>query len=334
MKIAYLANIQITSNSAQAIQVKAMARAFSQILKSDFLLISSENKPNNNLPKFLRQLIFIIKSLPKAKKFKADYIYTRNIVVAFFSKIFGFGAIYEIHQSFNTKIGDFIFRLIGKNIKIVAISQALKDFIVKEGGAENDFCKDILVAHDGVFLEDFENIKISKKESNFTALYQGGLQEGKGVDLVLEASKILLDINFILLGRDNNKIKKDSLNNILFLNCLPQKEVYRYIKSADLVLLPNTRKLSYWQFTSPLKMFEYMASGVPIIASNLGSIKEILSDKNAIMFDPEKENDLIEKISWARKNYAEAQKRANQAFEDVKNYTWAKRVENILEFLD
>ena len=76
-----------------------------------------------------------------------------------------------------------------------------------------------------------------------------------------------------------------------------------------------------------------MASGTPILASNIGSITEVLNEKNSFLFDPENLNDLIDKIKFAQDNWQEREKRADNAFRDVKNYTWQKRADRILKFL-
>ena len=69
---------------------------------------------------------------------------------------------------------------------------------------------------------------------------------------------------------------------------LPKKRfVSKYTEIADVLVLPNSAKDKMNLYTSPIKMFEYMASKRPIVASSLPSIKEILSDQdNAILFNP------------------------------------------------
>lgn len=342
---------------AQSLQVKSMAKAFNAVVKDDFFLISPKNKKNEDtvsdykwekvsvpdyLPRFLRYAILILKASTIVRRIKPDFIYTRDIGIAFIYKLIGFETVYEIHKSFETKIGGFIFKIISRKIKLVAISGALKDFVVEKYNLKN---VNILVAHDGVFLEDFTRIEKSKEElkkeylnlakDKFVVLYSGSLQKGKGMELILTAAKMLGDVIFIIVGGNySDKIIKDELENLLFLGRKPQEKLPFYLKSADLLVLPNTKELPYYRYTSPLKMFEYMASGVPMLASDLVSIKEVLNSENAFLFNPENVMDFIEKIKYIEANYQEADKKAKLAFENVKNFTWQKRAENIIKFLN
>ncbi len=344
--------------SAQAIQAMSMVRVFNEILKRNFLLISPKNIENENLktnfnwkkisipkkiPRALRQFIFILKTIRYVSEFDPDIIYTRDIFVSFVMNFLRFNPVYEIHKPFETIIGKYIFKKIAKKIKIVSISNSLKEFIVKKYKLDS---KDIFVAHDGVFLNEFESIKESKEnlkkkylklnKNDFVVLYQGSFQKGKGVELVLKASQKIDDVIFVLIGGNEEQIKNLSRNkkeNVLFLGRKEQREIPYYIKSADIVILPNTKELSYWKYTSPLKMFDYMASNIPILSSNIGSINEVLNEKNCFFFDPESIVDLIRKIKFMKNNYNEAERKAKIALKDVKNYTWKKRANNILKFL-
>lgn len=354
MRMLYLTNVKIPAKDAQNLQIQAMSRAFNSALGEDFLLISPWNNENRNfkndyawikikipkfLPRFLRQGAFIIKTFLKVIRFKPSHIFTRDIAIAFFYKIFGFQTVYEIHKPFETKIGAILFRIISKKIKIVAISQALKDFVVEKYGLSSD---GILVAHDGVFLEDFEKVKDSKEflkkkylnlnKDSFVALYSGSLQKGKGSELILEAAKQLPEIHFVIIG-NGDFFEKNKLSNLIFIGHQKQSAIPYYLKSADLLLLPNTKELNYHQFTSPLKLFEYMASGVPIASSSSSSINEILNVHNSFLFNIGDIDDFVAKILYVKNNIEVALIRANQSLQDIENYDWLKRAQKIIDFV-
>ena len=80
-------------------------------------------------------------------------------------------------------------------------------------------------------------------------------------------------------------------------------------------------------------MFEYMASKRPIMASDLPSIREILNENNSILVEPDNPEVLAEGIKNALENFEFSASIANQAFQDIQNYTWQKRVKKILEFI-
>src|SRR3989344_4614343 len=108
------------------------------------------------------------------------------------------------------------------------------------------------------------------------------------------------------------------------------------LKTADcLILTGNKSEIISAKYTSPLKMFEYMASGCPIVAQDLPSFGEVLNENNSVLAKAGDAEDLANKIAWVfnDKNRELVEKIANQALKDVQNYTWEKRAKKIIDFL-
>ena len=80
------------------------------------------------------------------------------------------------------------------------------------------------------------------------------------------------------------------------------------------------------------KLFEYMASRRPIVASNLPSLREILNDRNSILVKPDDSESFAEGIKKLINNNEIGEKIADNAWTDVQNYTWAKRAVSIIGF--
>ncbi len=361
-KLIYITNVKIPGGDAQSIQVEAMAKVFSKILGKNFVLISPKHQLNKNLkkaflwiklpvPQFLPRMvryfltiIFSFFALIKYRWFKRNYfIYSRDIGIVFFYKILGFKTAYEIHKPFTTKLGHFLFKILKNKIKIIAISESLKKFLLSKHNFSQDF---ILVAHSGVFYENFlkieENKEILKKrylnlnKNDFVVLYSGSFQKGKSIDLILEVARNLKDIYFVILGgkkEEISQLKNKASNNVLFLGRKPYYQVPYYLKSADILILPFFKNLETINWCSPLKTFEYLASGVPILASSLGSLKEILNEKNSFLFNPENLKEIIEKIKFIRENYQLAKIKASFGERESLKFDWQKRAEKILKFL-
>ncbi|MFH0923456.1 MAG: glycosyltransferase, partial [Candidatus Falkowbacteria bacterium] len=165
----------------------------------------------------------------------------------------------------------------------------------------------------------------------------------KGVDDILKALKILNDRNilFIAMGGSEKdiafyqeKVNGLKLNNqVLLKGAAPQSDLAVFQKACDALLMPFPNREHYAYYMSPLKMFEYMASKRPIIASDLPTIREVLSEKNAVIVKPDNPEDLargIKKVLEDDKLYVEI---AGRAYEDARNYTWEKRVEKIIDFI-
>jgi glycosyltransferase involved in cell wall biosynthesis len=251
---------------------------------------------------------------------------------------------------------------------IVAITQGLKDDLIKLGVEENK----IIVAPDGVDLKNYElrimnypperpptqqdysrtksfsrvgelrekySLPIDKK----IVMYTGHLYDWKGAQTLAESAEFLDNDTVIVfvggtdfdLNNFRNKNKELIENNkILMLGQKSPKEIPEFLSIADCLILPNSAKESKSEkWTSPLKMFEYMASGKPIVASDLSSIREVLNENNAILVEPDNPEKLTQGIKRILSDKILSEKLSTQAKEDVKNYTWQKRAEKIIEFI-
>ena len=164
------------------------------------------------------------------------------------------------------------------------------------------------------------------------------------MDVIVQAAKSLLnrnDIVFVLVGgteRDiekyNDIVREKKLDNLLLLGHYKHDIVPKFLKVADVLLLPNVPATEESvKYTSPIKMFEYMASKRPIIASNLPSLNEVLNNKNSLFCNPGDSNDLVNKINLILDNKKLADELSYQAHNDVKKYTWEERAKKILDFI-
>ncbi len=173
-------------------------------------------------------------------------------------------------------------------------------------------------------------------------MYTGHLYAWKGVETLYEAARKLPDIHFVFIGgldedieRYRSRVSAEGLKNVHILGYKPASLIPRYLSAADVLVLPNsgTSKESE-KYTSPLKLFEYMASGVPVLASSLPAIREILPEDTAYFFEPDNAASLANKITELLSDTTEAQKRARGARALVsERYTWSAAAERLLEFI-
>lgn len=151
---------------------------------------------------------------------------------------------------------------------------------------------------------------------------------------------------FVFVGGTESDIlvfreKARGADNILILGHKPPADIPKYLKSADVLVLPNSQFSRNVRFavysrydTSPIKLFEYMASGTPIVASRLSSIQEILNEENAMFVPPDDPQELLRGIQSALLNPALSLARAERALLDSKKYTWDRRAERIAQFIE
>jgi len=282
---------------------------------------------------------------------KADIIYSRDEWPLYFLSFFNKKIVFEAHNFSDARIF-FYRRFLARNLKVVTISESLRGKFLNIGFSADN----VLVAHDGVDMNEFD-IQISKEEArkklslsqdSKIVMYTGHLFEWKGVYSLLETARnfqFLVSnfqerdaVLFIFVGGMDYDIKKfrekaRGLKNVLILGHKSHKEIPVYLKAADVLTLPNSAKDKVYLNTSPVKLFEYMASGCPIVASNLPSIAEVLNDQNSILVNPNKPGDLDRGIGRILSEPDLGFQLSKKAMEDVKNYTWERRVKNILSFV-
>jgi glycosyltransferase involved in cell wall biosynthesis len=122
---------------------------------------------------------------------------------------------------------------------------------------------------------------------------------------------------------------QNQLDNIKITGHLPQKQIVPYLYAADVLILAIQKD------TSPLKLFEYMASKRPIVASSIPSTQNILKDNyNAILAEVDNPISFKNAIIRILTNPSLANRISDQAFQDVQHHTWEKRADKILDFLN
>ncbi|MDO8667554.1 MAG: glycosyltransferase family 4 protein [bacterium] len=288
---------------------------------------------------FLLHLLFI-------KIDKKSIIYTRDPEIGWLFSLRGYKTIYEAHTWPENRVK--LYKFLFKNInKIVTVTNGLKKIFIEVGYPEIG----ILAAPDGVSLDEF-NIdldKVSAREKlnlppdKKIIIYAGHLYGWKGAQDLAEAADLIGGDSLVIFvgGVDTDAVSFKEKNQRLIASgkiaVYPHQRhdlMPVWMKAADVLALPNKagENISKY-FTSPLKLFEYMAAGRPIVASNLPSITEILNESNSILVESDKPASLAKGVKKILENEALAESLAKQAMADVQNFSWQKRAENILNFI-
>lgn len=368
MKITYIADSIIPSQTANSVHVMKMCQALS--LNGHNVVLLVPNKIDKNIkvsdvydfygvekcfkiiklpfPKIVGGIfIFSLLSILRAKRKKADLVYTRFLYSCFLGLLMKFPTIFEIHSpSFVTKIDNFLFRFIAKNKskKIVVISRALRDHLAKK--YKIDSAK-IAVAPDGAdpVPSELKPVEI-KNDDKLRIGYVGHLYKGRGIDIIAEMARKCPWAEFHIIGglpEDLNYWKKELVKqkNIIFYGYVPHRKVYEYMLAFDALIAPYQEKVSVLgggntsEWMSPLKIFEYMAAGKAILSSDLPVLKEILTHgKNALLAPPADVDKWITNLEQIKTNVSLRKSLgeiAKREFEE--KYTWKSRAEFILEEL-
>ncbi|MEX1128145.1 MAG: glycosyltransferase, partial [Vicinamibacterales bacterium] len=170
--------------------------------------------------------------------------------------------------------------------------------------------------------------------------YAGHLYAWKGVDILLEAIAQVPDVRGLIVGGheaepDLGRVKALAArlgigDRVTFTGLVPPSDVPAHLATASMLVLPNPASAISTHFTSPLKLFEYMAAGRAIIASDLPAIREILRDgENALLVEPGNAAAIAAAMRRLIDNPGLAADLAQAAAAEAADYTWPRRAERL-----
>jgi glycosyltransferase involved in cell wall biosynthesis len=162
----------------------------------------------------------------------------------------------------------------------------------------------------------------------------------KGVDEAIAAVLGLRNegrnVCFIGVGATREELaiySKQATSHVTFIGHTQQRALKNIYAAADVVLMPFPWTEHYAYFMSPLKLFEYLMSGVPIITSDLPSVREIIQESEAWFIQPGSVSGLKETIKTVMDNPEIATEKARKARALADQYTWQARAKRIMEKL-
>lgn len=273
--------------------------------------------------------------------FDGKSVYYSNEILPIFAISYFRKTFYEMHDYPESKKG--IFGVMIRRISKILIhnrwkmDKAIKEFILDK--------KKVISIPNAVDLKQFD-IRIARNEARQKlgldqnakiVIYTGHFYSWKGADLLAAIAENLSNIQFYFVGGSKEDVedfkKRFTTNNLHFVGFRPHSDIPLWQKSADCLVLPNTAKEDISKYyTSPMKLFEYMASGVPIVASKIPSIEEIVGSDEVVFFEPDNKESLIDKINQVFQNPDGMNKLTINARNKVEEYTWEKRAKKIINF--
>ena len=222
---------------------------------------------------------------------------------------------------------------------------ALTQLLVDDIRATYAVTTPAIVVPDGVDLELARQALTSATpvhEMNNKVLYLGSLHPWKGVETLVRAAVDLPQEKLQIAGGSAERIAQlqglakslGVLERIEFLGPVAPAERFRIIGAARVCVLPLTATSIATRYTSPLKLFEYMAMGRAIVAADAPAIREVLThEHNALLVPPEDSHALASAVARLLAEPDTAQRLGMEARRLVmERYSWEARATTILDF--
>jgi N-acetyl-alpha-D-glucosaminyl L-malate synthase BshA len=290
-------------------------------------------------------MIFWIKVLFTLKKIKPDIIHAQNLdmgVGGVLAKLF-LKIPYVVYGRGTDVYSPWIFK---KTISKIIIKNAgaaitLTEDMKKE--MTKIYSRDISVIPNGLDINKFnnlskENIRRSMNISNDEKIiiFVGRLHPIKGVEYLIESMDFIrqndVKTKLIIVGDGVGRKKLEKLvnkfdlsKNVLFVGIISNEDIPKYLTLSDILVLPSLKE------GFPNILLEAMASGLPIVATNVGGIPEIIKNgENGFLVEPKNPKAISEKVLSLFENNEIRRMIIEKNREDAKKYNW----ENITEKLE
>lgn len=309
-----------------------------------------------NMRGAVRPLIDVLTSRLTRKPI--DLVVSRNLYASYLINYLLKGQlVFETHQveyGFRKLMQGTLIR--SKRTKTVVISKALHMILCNHVNMQNF---QPLVLHDaapyGIKRMEPEEKKAARIELSpsvewssyrLVAGYFGHLYSGRGIEIIEELSLRHPEILFLVFGGNKEQIeafqRKEISVNLKIMGFLKPSIVLRAMGMMDILLMPYQRQVSIGAvkqdtalWMSPIKMFEYMATGVPIVSSRLPVLNEVIRDgENCLMAEPDDPTDWSICIRRLSEDPALGRNLADRAYQDYRErYNWLKRAQQMLELV-
>lgn len=234
--------------------------------------------------------------------------------------------------------------------KIFCVSKAAKKYLIEDWFIEPD---KIVVMPNGVDIGLFSNISKPQEyhpelftDHNPIICFVGTFQIWHGVDQLIEifseVEKYFPNSKLLLVGDGparpiiEEKIKNLGLDSkVIITGYVKQTEVPKFLALAEVATIPYP-ELPKELWFSPLKLYEYMAAGKAIVASNSGQISEVITNgKNGLLITPGDKKEFTEAIIKLLENSSLRQRLGDNARKQaIEQHSWdhyVKKIENIYQ---
>jgi len=340
MTLLYIYPGDLNKSKASVYQSRQQIESFA--LKCDVICVSFGDARNNIdvvHKVFKSTLLYYFEALKVGKK--ANVVYSRSPLMLLPFIIGKKKLALELHS--NPADHKFIYRVAFSLLKKIPKVHVIT--ITESLAKDLDGVSVRLVAPDSALI--VADVKPNSVKSRLVLGYIGGYSEGKGLDTLADLSLRLDYSRFELIVAGLSRDLALELGycfhkNVDFFGYVERSDLDSFMSRIDIGLVPNKARVygsgdefvNIGKYTSPMKLFEYMAYRKLIVASDLDVLKEVLCDDNAFFFCPGDENSLLKVLDDIAINRAESFYKEATAYRDfLVKYSQEVRTKNILSIL-
>jgi glycosyltransferase involved in cell wall biosynthesis len=285
------------------------------------------------------------------RKVTADLCFVRSPMCLSLSVAAGIPTVFEAHDS-QLHRSPGLARFWEKTVLAKAADKRLISFVAISRALAQCWCEKgvpadkVIALHDGFSLDQFDRnrsqcgsrIRVGLPLGDKIIVYTGSLYSNRGIERILWLAKEFPEARFVVVGgpeeckRELESLAADQgIENTVWVGAVPHVKVADYLYAADVLLMLWTWRVPTIAYCSPLKLFEYMAAGRPIVGEAFPTIVEVVSDGDtAYLAPPDSFDDLVEKMRQALEQETPSPLAVKARELALREYSWTDRARTIL----
>jgi glycosyltransferase involved in cell wall biosynthesis len=365
MRIVYLSGSTIPSMSANSIQVMRMCAAFADE-GHEVTLIAQDGYGQNVYETYgVRHNFEIVRltvsGTPRLRQWRygwqavssirsrlpIDVVYGRHLPGLAMASFLKVPIIYEAHvpaQRTGRLIESWLLRR-STFSQLITISAALRSEYLRRYPDISQL-RILVSANAAVSVPPNASRRVKPRGERLQIGYTGHLYPGKGMEMVARLARRLSSFDFHVVGGTEAELRRwqteaGRCRNLSLHGHVPPAQVSAWQQEMDVLIVPCQKSIrsaggaDIAAWTSPLKLFEYLAAGKPVVASDIPVLREVLQDgENALLAPPDDVDAWAERLQRLVDPCLreELGQRARQAVQN--QFNWTHRARHVLQEIE
>jgi len=269
-------------------------------------------RPGLSAKKIILDVFFFLRFLIQMVKHRYDVVHSveESVFMSFLiCPIFGVNYVYDMDSLMTTQIMDKapalkpiegLFRWVESlpmrfATAVVPVCQALADEVSRYRQDGIFILKDVSLANNEQGVDEPEPIDVKQcigDQNTPVLMYIGNLESYQGIDLMIEGLAKALDsqsANLVIIGGEDEHIDvyRDKAirlgieKQVFLLGKQPVAHLFKLMAQADVLVSPRIHGVN-----TPMKVYSYLDSGVPVLATNLPTHSQVMDSSTAMLVEP------------------------------------------------